>query len=87
MRKLKKITNWLFVSGQIAALVWVSLSYCIAMYATVVIKQPFPVEELSQQAIETLLGITGLKVIENIFEHNEGLIFGKTKKKEDEYND
>lgn len=87
MRKLKKITSWLFVSGQIAALVWVSLSYCIALYSTIALEQPFPVEELSRQAIETLLGITGLKVIENIFEHNEGSIFGKTKRKEDKNND
>ena len=57
---------------------WVSWSYVIATYSTVVLGQPFPVEELSRQAIITLLGMSGLKVVENIFEHNEGPVFGKS---------
>ena len=33
--------------------------------------------ELSEQAIETILGVNVLKVVENIFEHNDGPVFGK----------
>lgn len=76
---MKSITKLLFVTTQAAALVWVSLSYIIAIYATVRLSQPFPVVELSQQAITTILGVNVLKVVENIFEHNDGGIFGHTK--------
>lgn len=37
--------------------------------------------ELSQQAISTILGVNVLKVVENIFEHNSGGIFGASDKK------
>lgn len=72
------VTRMLFITTQIAALVWVSASYLIAIYATVRLEQPFPVVELSQQAITALLGESGLKVLANIFEHNEGPVFGKS---------
>ena len=72
----KSITAWLFVTTQVAALFWVSSSYAIAFYATVALGQPYPIETLSEQAITTLLGVTALKVIENIFEHNDGALFG-----------
>ena len=35
--------------------------------------------ELSEPAIHTILGVGFLKVLENIFEHNEGVVFGKSK--------
>lgn len=74
--KVKSITKLLFITTQIAALGWVSVSYLIALYATIRLSQPFPVVELSQQAITTVLGVNALKVIENIFEHNDGKILG-----------
>lgn len=79
---IRRVTRWLFVTTQLAALVWVSTSYLIAMYATVKLGQPFPVVELSQQAITTILGVNVLKVLENIFEHNDGPVFGHTKERE-----
>jgi hypothetical protein len=42
------------------------------------------VESLSTQAIVTLLGSATLKVVENIFEHNDGVVFGKSKKSDDD---
>lgn len=83
MRKIKSITKALFVSTQIMALVWVSLSYLIAIYSTVVLSEPFPVVELSEQAVETILGVNVLKVLENIFEHNNSKLFGVTDRKKD----
>ncbi len=74
---LQSVTRLLFVTTQLFALGWVSVSYGIAVYSTVKLMQPFPVTELSQQAITTILGVTALKVIENIFEHNEGPVFGR----------
>lgn len=73
---MKKITRFLFVTTQLAALGWVSISYLIAAYATIRLGQPYPVVELSQQAITTILGTTALKVAENIWEHNDGPVFG-----------
>ena len=73
---MKSITRILFITTQIAALGWVSISYLIAAYATIRLGQPYPVVELSQQAITTILGTTALKVVENIWEHNDGGIFG-----------
>ena len=80
---MKSVTRFLFIATQLAALGWVTISYLIALYATVRLGQPFPVVELSQQAITTILGVNVLKVVENIFEHNDSPLFGRTK--EDTY--
>lgn len=77
---MKSLTRGLFVTTQLAALGWVSLSYLIALYATVRLGQPFPVVELSEQAIKTILGVNVLKVLENIFEHNDSGVFGTSDK-------
>ena len=82
---MKGVTRLLFVTTQLAALGWVSVSDLIAVYATVRLSQPFPVVELSQQAITTILGENVLKVVENIFEHNDGGLFGRTKESEGTY--
>ncbi len=82
-RRMKSVTRRLFVTTQIAALCWVSVSYLIAAYATFALGEVFPVVELSQQAITTILGVSVLKVVENIFEHNDGAIFGKSREERD----
>lgn len=79
------VTRVVFLSTQISALVWVSISYGIAIYSTVALQQPFPVTELSSQAITSILGVGFLKVLENIFEHNDGPVFGHSKKGEQDY--
>ena len=78
------ITRILFITTQIATLGWVSISYLIAAYATIRLGQPYPVVELSQQAITTILGATALKVVENIWEHNDGGIFGSSNNRKGE---
>lgn len=77
---MRKVTNFLFVTTQLAALAWVSVSYLIALYATVELGEVFPVVELSEQAIETILGVSVLKVVGNIFEHNDSVVFGTSNK-------
>lgn len=79
------ITRVIFFTTQFSALIWVSISYGIAIYATVKLGQPFPVTELSSQAITSILGVSFLKVLENIFEHNDGPVFGHSKKGEQTY--
>lgn len=72
-------TRRLFITTQVAALGWVTISYLIALYATVRLGQVFPVVELSEQAIETILGVNILKVVENVFEHNDSVVFGRSR--------
>lgn len=76
--RMRSVTRLLFLSTQVSALVWVFTSYAIAVYATVRLGQVHTVEALSRPAIDAILGVTALKVLENIFEHNNGAVFGKS---------
>lgn len=76
---LRGVTRLLFVTTQFCALVWVFISYAIAIYSTVRLRQVQTLAELSEPAIRTILGVSALKVLENIFEHNDGKIFGQSK--------
>ena len=76
---VRSITRFLFVTAQVFAIVWVTWSYVIATYSTVVLMQPFPAEELSREAVRTILGVGVLKVVENVFEHNNGRVFGHSR--------
>ncbi len=80
---IRSVTRFIFLTAQVFAIIWVSWSYIISTYATVVLEQPFPAEELSKEAVRTILGVGVLKVFENIFEHNEGPVFGTSKKNYD----
>lgn len=76
---MRSITRIIFLTTQISALIWVYTSYAIAIYSTVVLGQVYTMAELSEPAISTILGVSFLKVLENLFEHNEGGIFGHSK--------
>ena len=79
---LRSVTRLIFVTTQISALIWVFTSYGIAIYSTVVLGQVYTMAELSEPAIHTILGVGFLKVLENIFEHNDSVVFGRSKKEE-----
>ena len=76
---LRSVTRFFFVTTQFFALVWVCTSYGIAIYSTVWLGQVYTMSELSEPAIQTILGVGFLKVLGNIFEHNEGAVFRKSK--------
>lgn len=76
---LRSITKFIFVTTQISALIWVFTSYAIAAYSTVRLGQVYTMSELSEPAIHTILGVGFLKVLENIFEHNDSAVFGVSK--------
>lgn len=78
-KRVISITRFLYITTQIFALGWVTVSYIIALYATIKLGQVFPVVELSQQAITTIIGVGIMKTTENIFEHNDGTITGKSR--------
>ena len=76
---LRSVTRFFFVTTQFFALAWVCTSYGIAIYSTVWLEQVYTMSELSEPAIQTILGVGFLKVMENIFEHNEGKLFGRSR--------
>lgn len=85
-KRVLSITRLIFITSQIFALIWVTISYVIALYATIKLEQVFPVVELSQQAINTIIGVGIMKTAENIFEHNDGVVTGKSRVVSEEEN-
>ena len=78
--RLRSVTRFLFITTQVCALVWVFISYGLAIYSTIWLHQVYTMSELSKPAIDTLLGAMALKVLGNIFEHNDSVVFGKSEK-------
>jgi len=76
---IQSVTRMIFITTQVSALIWVYTSYLIAIYATVRLGRVYTMAELSEPAISTILGVSFLKVLENIFEHNNGALFGRSK--------
>lgn len=85
--RLMQVTRFIFVTTQISALIWVFTSYGIAIYSTIKLGQVYTMAELSEPAIHTILGVGFLKVLENIFEHNDGAVFGRSKGGEEDEQD
>lgn len=81
-RKALRLTRVLFGLLVGCALLWVFTSYAIAIYSTVVLGQVYTMAELAEPAITSLLATVGLKVLENIFEHNDSALFGHSNGKE-----
>lgn len=81
-RKTPRLTRVLFGLLTGCALLWVFTSYAIAIYSTVALGQVYTMAELAEPAITSLLATVGLKVVENIFEHNDGALFGHSNEKE-----
>ena len=77
---IRSITKFLFVTTQLSALLWVNWSFALATYATIALGQPFPLETVSETAINVIIGTLLCKVLENALEHNDGAIWGVSKK-------
>ena len=74
-------TTWfLFRLFSMSAVSWVYISYAIAIYSTVKLGQVYTMAELATPAITGIIMILVSKVTENIFEHNDGPLWGKTNK-------
>lgn len=81
--RMMSVTRLLFIAITFSALSWVFISYGIAIYSTVYLGQVYTMAELSEPAITGLLFTVGLKVLENVFEHNDGAVFGHSHGKDD----
>lgn len=77
----RSVTRLLMVDTARFAWGWVSTSYLIALYSTVRLGVVYTLEELSKPALSALLLTIVAKVGENIFEHNDGKLFGTSNKK------
>lgn len=70
------LTAWLFTISVIAAIAWISISYLMGVYALKELENTDLLVELSKEAMITILGVNLMKMISNLFEHNNGWIFG-----------
>lgn len=75
---IKSVTRFLFIAVCVAGICWVTWSYALATYSIIFLGQVYTMEELSKPAIETIFGGLIMKVIGNIFEHNDSTLFGKS---------
>ena len=78
--RMVSITKTLFILGAISSVVWISISYAIAIYSTVKLGQVYTMSELSEPAMTVFLGTICAKVLGNVFEHNDSVVFGKSNK-------
>lgn len=80
LANVRSVTREIFVVSLWAAVIWISLSYAIAIYATVRLGQVYTLAELSKPALDALMVVVGGKVLGNVFEHNDGPIFGTSQR-------
>jgi len=81
-KRRQSLTRILFAVLTACPLIWIFWCLALATYATVVLGQVYTLSELVDPAINGLLGMTALKVTENIFEHNDGGLFGHSRVQE-----
>ena len=84
-RNVGSVTWFLFVFTDLAAISWVYISYALAIYATVRLGQVYTMAELSDPAIKGIITVVAVKVLGNIFEHNDGPLWGMTNKDKHDY--
>lgn len=73
---LQTFTNVMYCLILIAGIVWISLSYVIGIYGVVRFAQVEPLIELSRDVVKCIMVVVITKTIANIFEHNDGPVFG-----------
>lgn len=69
---LRKITEFMFVCTMGGSLLVIANTCALAWYSTIVLQQPYPLEDLATQLGITMIGAIAAKVVGNIFEHNDG---------------
>ena len=76
------VTEFMYVCTMIMCLLVIVNTCALAWYSTIVLHQPYPLESLSSQLVVTIIGAIVAKVLGNIFEHNNGGIFGQSDNQE-----
>lgn len=90
-RFMRTFTSFMYCLILIMSVIWVTVSYVIAIYGALVLMQLEPLVDLSRESIACIIAVVIAKTVTNIFEHNDSVIFGiskETKKEgeEDEVN-
>lgn len=82
---VQSVTRRLFVVTQLFALGCLVVVCLAVVYSAVVLDKPLEnlLETITEEAFNCLATITGAKVLENIFEHNDGGVFGKSNQTND----
>ena len=73
---LRTFTNLMYCLILIAGVVWISVSYLIGIYGVIMYGQVEPLIELSCEIVRCIMVVVIAKTIANIFEHNDGPVFG-----------
>lgn len=84
---LRHVTEFMYVCTMIMCLLVIVNTCALAWYSTVKLGQPYPLESLSSQLGVTIIGAIVAKVLGNIFEHNNGGIFGQSDNERSTYTD
>ena len=79
---LRHVTEFMFVCMMVLCCLVLVNSCAIAWYSTIVLQQPYPLESMAEQAFLAGIGAIAAKVVGNIFEHNNGGIFGQSDNQE-----
>lgn len=79
---LRHVTEFMYVCTMAMCLLVIVNTCALAWYSTIVLHQPYPLEGLASQLGVTIIGALASKVLGNIFEHNNGGIFGQSDNKE-----
>lgn len=82
---LRHVTEFMYVCTMVMCLLVIVNTCALAWYSTIVLHQPYPLESLSSQLGVTIIGAIVAKVLGNIFEKNDGGIFGHSNTTNDDY--
>lgn len=74
------LTDRLFLTSFRLSWALITITYGLGVYCTVVLQDPRLLETVSVQLIITVLGCIVMKIVANVFEHNNGGIFGTSDK-------
>lgn len=77
---IKSITRLVLIGGFIISILVLVFSCTMAAYSTIKLGTPYPLEELSGKCLDAILGLAFVKTFENVVEHNDSWLFGKSRK-------
>ena len=84
-RALRSLTEFMFVFLMFLSTILILNLIGLCWYSTVILQTPTIPEETCKEFVLAFFGAISVKVIGNIFEHNDGSIFGTSNSGKDEY--
>ena len=84
-RALRSLTEFRFVFLIFISTILILNLIGLCWYSTVILQTPTIPEETCKEFVIAVFGAISVKVLGNIFEHNDGSIFGTSNMGKDEY--